>query len=187
MLCFDAIGVLHRHVPAGKGHHAGIMGAMKCMKWCLFYAHAIPHGSRQKAIYHAWYRPPLSRNLRDLPVTGVAVSNWLGHGRAGPATGCPRRWALPCHFPDCSRERVLLPESFRGVAPSVDPASPVLILMWQRGRSPLSCIEHENASAVHSSAQVNDVMPSWLHDYLCASGSILSWGACLRKARGIPI
>ena len=83
---------------------------------------------------------------------------WLGHGRAVPATGCPLRWALPCHFPDCSHDRVLLPESFRGVAPSVDPELPALMSIWQGGRSPLSCIEQENASAVHSSAQANDYM-----------------------------
>ena len=47
-------------------------------------------------------------------MTDVAVLKWLGHGRAGPATGYPRRWALPCHFPDCAHNRVLLPESFRG-------------------------------------------------------------------------
>ena len=134
----------------------------------------------------AVYAPSVAKPER-FAVDQWLVAHWPSYPGAVPVAGCPRRWALPCRFPDCSRERVLLPESFRGVAPSVDPASPVLIFMWQRGRSPLSCIEHENASAVHSSAQVNDVMPSWLHDYLCASGSILSWGACLRKARGIPI
>ena len=53
-------------------------------------------------------------------------SHWPAYSRALPVTGCPRRWALPRHFPDRSHERVLLPESFRGVAPSVDPASQVL-------------------------------------------------------------
>ena len=141
MLCFDTSGIVQRHIPASKWHHARVMGAMKRMKWCLFYIHAIPPWlTIETAIYHVRYMPPLSRNLRDLPVTGVAVLNWLGHGRAGPATGCPRRWALPCHFPDCSHERVLLPESFRGVAPSVDPVSPVLISAMELGPlSPLMC------------------------------------------------
>ena len=36
---------------------------------------------------------------------------------SGP--GVPRRWTLPCRFPECSHEWVRVPESFWGIAPSV--------------------------------------------------------------------
>ena len=155
----------------------------------VLYSCLLPWLTTKKAIYHVRYMPPLSRNLRDLPSTNGLVAHWPACYRAVPVAGCPRRWALPCHFPDCSHERVLLPESFRGVAPSVGPASPMLISAWQGGRSPLSCIEQKNASAVYSSAQAHDGMPCWRdnHNFFCASGSILSWGPCLRNARSIPI
>jgi len=147
-----------------------------------------PWLTTKTAIYHVRYMPPLSRNLRDLPATNILVVYWPAYYRAVPVAGCPRRWALPCHFPDRSHERVLLPESFRGVAPSVDPASPVLLSAWRGGRSPLSCIEQEKASAVHSSTQANDGRRCWLNDnFFCVSWSILSWRSCLRKTHSIPI
>ena len=126
----------------------------------------------ETAIYLVRYMPPLSRNLRDLPSTNGLVAHWPAYYWAVPVAGCPRRWALPCHIPDCSHERVLLPESFRGVAPSVDPASPVLISAWQGGRSPLSCIEQQNVSALQTSAQANDGMPCWrdTHDFFALVG-----------------
>ena len=170
MLCFDSSGILQSHIPAGKWHHARVMGAVKGMKWCLFCIHAIPHGSQQKSHIPCVVYAPLSLNLRDLPLTNGLVTHWSAYYQAVPVAGCPRRWALPCHFPDCSHERVLLPESFRGVAPSVDPASPVLTSAWLGGRSPLSCIELSNASAVHSSTQANDGMPSWLHYQFASAG-----------------
>ena len=92
----DSSGILHRHIPARKWHHARAVGAMKRMKWCSFCVHAIPHGSQQKTIYHVRYMPPLSRNLRDLPSTNGLVAHWPSYSGAMPVAGFPRRWALPC-------------------------------------------------------------------------------------------
>ena len=33
MLCLDAVGILHRHVPAGERHHPRAVGEVEIVKW----------------------------------------------------------------------------------------------------------------------------------------------------------
>jgi len=73
----------------------------------------------------------------------VWLINWTRSYGVQFFTSFPRRWTLPCHFPECSHERVRLPESFWGFAPTVLPK-------WCRlplTSSPLSCIEHSQITA----------------------------------------
>ncbi len=115
----DARGILHRHVVAGEGHHAGAEGHMLgmergfqerlvAMRWL---GHRVPSKVRVPSSLAArCSAPPLSRDLRDFP--------------GAFAAGYARRWATPIETSPLSRVPAPARSFGLSVSGAVAPSAP---------------------------------------------------------------
>ena len=149
----DAGGVLHRHVVAGEGHHAGAerpharhgagsSGAAR--RLCAGSAIGFPRKARvPSGLAARCSAPPLSRDLRDFP--------WRCSAQVTPVGG--RRLRNVAAFQSASSRAVLWPERFRGGcafgAGREGPVSPAGIIGWLSSEEDLHACQQSRALLAH--------------------------------------